>query len=492
LLVLWGVAAGLLHGAGVRAAQELGDGREALARAAAGVSNAVSKAASDPARPVVHFRPPAQWMNDPNGPIHHRGWYHMFYQHNPYGDGWGNMHWGHARSKDLVRWEHLPIALWPSKEAGEDHVFSGCTTLNGRGEPTIFYTSIGRGKPPEESAEQWMAVGTDDLLTWRKPASNPVLTEAIHGDRKVWDWRDPFVFRSGRRTFMVCGGNLDKRQRGGAIVALYEAQDPDLTRWTDRGILFRHPDPDVENIECPLFFPLNGSWVLIVSPHRRVEWFTGSFDPDAGTFQPRRRGLMDYGDAYYAPNCFEDETGRRLLFGWVKGFPEGRGWNGCLTLPRLLTLGGGGVLQQKPAAEIESLRDRRVKFGNRRVEGETVWPEVRGNALEIQAVLDRGEAASVGLRVLRSADGSRGVSVRWDGKRLDVGGGNMSLFGDLTGSRVELRVIVDRSVVEVYAAGQCLTRVVDFHPEDQGVSVLAEGPGARVSSLSAWSLKPVW
>src|SRR5947209_9707348 len=106
-----------------------------LEKADAAVKAAVPKAEADPTRPVYHFRAPAQWINDPNGPIQYKGVYHVFYQHNPYGDDWGNMHWGHARSKDLIHWEHLPIALGPSKDKGEDHVFSGCCTLNGDGRP---------------------------------------------------------------------------------------------------------------------------------------------------------------------------------------------------------------------------------------------------------------------------------------------------------------------------------------------------------------------
>src|SRR4051794_6151392 len=91
-----------------------GESNPAVRKAMEGVKEAVPLAERDASRPVYHFRPPAQWNNDPNGTIQYRGWYHMFYQHNPYGAGWGNMHWGHARSRDLVNWEHLPIALWPS------------------------------------------------------------------------------------------------------------------------------------------------------------------------------------------------------------------------------------------------------------------------------------------------------------------------------------------------------------------------------------------
>lgn len=474
------------------AAREFNDGREALARAMASVSNATARAQGDAARPVYHFRPPAYWMNDPNGPIQYRGWYHIFYQHNPYGDQWGHMHWGHARSRDLVHWEHLPIALWPSKEAGEEHVFSGCSTLNGRGEPLIFYTSIGRGQGADVHAEQWAALGSDDLATWRKHPENPILAEVLHGDRKVYDWRDPFVCKAGPRTFMVCGGNLNQGKGGEAVVNLYEAQNPELTRWSYRAVLFTHPDPAVKNIECPLFFPLDGRWVLIISPHRRVEWFTGDFDPESGKFTAKRRGLMDYSDHYYAPNCFKDDAGRNLLFGWVRGFPKGRGWNGCLTLPRRLSVDAGGVVNQQPAPETDLLRGERMRIRNRPLSSEPLVAEARGNTLEIEAILERGDATKVGLEVLRSEDGKRSARITWDGKQLEVAGTPMSLFGDLTGERVELRAFLDRSVIEVYAAGQSLTRVVPFESGDDRVAAFAEGQGARLTALTVWKLQPVW
>ena len=104
-----------------------------IIKAMRSVAAGAARAQADPARPIYHFLPPAYWMNDPNGPIYHDGWFHLFYQHNPYGDEWGHMHWGHARSRDLVRWEQLPIALAPSYEEGEEHVLSGCVALNGQG-----------------------------------------------------------------------------------------------------------------------------------------------------------------------------------------------------------------------------------------------------------------------------------------------------------------------------------------------------------------------
>ena len=169
------------------------------------VANATAKAATDPTRPVYHFHPPANWMNDPNGTIYHNGWYHLFYQHNPYGDEWGHMHWGHARSADLVKWEHLPIALWPSLETGEEHVFSGCAAVNSDGTPLLIYTSVKSGDHDNRIPnEQWAAIGDADWITWQKHPENPILSLETHGGPTFEkDWRDPFIFTEAGRTFLV-------------------------------------------------------------------------------------------------------------------------------------------------------------------------------------------------------------------------------------------------------------------------------------------------
>src|SRR5581483_6837180 len=193
---------GALAGAGVALqATSAANSRESdFAAAMQADISAIAVAASDPARPVYHFHPPANWNNDPNGTIYYRGRHHLFYQFNPYGSVWGHMHWGHARSRDLVNWDHLPIALGPSEEKGEKHIYSGAAILAADGKPRLIYTSIGDRDP-----EQWLASPLDDdLLMWKKSDRNPILTTAAHGKLKVEDWRDPFMFKQGGRTYMVC------------------------------------------------------------------------------------------------------------------------------------------------------------------------------------------------------------------------------------------------------------------------------------------------
>jgi beta-fructofuranosidase len=161
----------------------------------------IATAAADPERPIYHFHPPAYWNNDPNGTIFYNGWHHLFYQLNPAAARGGNQHWGHARSRDLVNWEHLPIALWPLTERGERAIFSGGATLASDGRPRVFYTSIGHPTP-----EQWIAVPDDDeLIRWDRPAANPVLTLDAHGALSVSQWRDPFCSEAAGPTWSAAG-----------------------------------------------------------------------------------------------------------------------------------------------------------------------------------------------------------------------------------------------------------------------------------------------
>lgn len=462
----------------------------AAARAARAVAAAVPQARRDHLRPGYHFRPPAQWMNDPNGTIYRDGWYHVFYQHNPYGDDWGTVHWGHTRSRDIVHWEHLPIALCPSEELGEAHCFSGCLTAAAGGVPMVLYTSIPH-EGREAAAEQWAALGDSELMTWQKHAANPILTQQAHGDLSVGDWRDPFVFGEAGRVFMVLGGKLPEERGGEAVVLLYEAANDALTCWQYRGVLFRHPVRELGSIECPNFLRLGDRFVLIVSPYGPVECFAGDFDIDRGAFTPDADGRIDHSDNFYATNVLFDEGGRCVLFGWVRGFPGSRGWNGCLSLPRILSTGPDGRLRQEPAPELQRLRDRAWRVGPLAVEDPQVpLPEAAGDMLEVQATLALGNARAVGLRLRRIDSGEMCAGATYDSTNLAVSGHHVPVDG---GERTSLHLFLDRSVLEVFADGrECVTRIVDPGKAGVKVEVFAEGGSARVETLEVWTLQSVW
>ncbi|HVJ83708.1 MAG TPA: glycoside hydrolase family 32 protein [Planctomycetia bacterium] len=453
-----------------------------LKKADASVAAAAKKATFDAQRPTYHVMPAANWLNDPNGPLFHDGVYHLFFQHNPYGDAWGHMHWAHVRSKDLVNWERLPIALWPSLKAGEEHVFSGSAGKLADGTPILFYTSIGKRLP-----EQWAAIPEDkDLLKWKKHPANPILTEKHHGATKVWEWSDPYFFRHEGKAYLVVGGNLNETKGGKGCVELYEAEDPSLAKWKHRGTLFVHPDKEAKNIECPIFFALGGKHVLLTSAYRTPEYFVGKFEPKAGKFLVESRGTVDPG-AFYAPSTLVEDDGRCVMWGWIRDFRNGMGWNGCLTLPRVLSLSPGGKLMQTPLPKLATLRDKSVGPTDMKVDAETPL-ELGGPGLEFSATIALKEARAAGVTLRRSGDGMRAVRIKWDGKELDVSGTKVPAAGPT----LDLRVYVDGMVTEVYAGGLAVSRVFDAKANDTGFAVWAEDGAANFDKATLWTLKSIW
>ena len=451
---------------------------------------ATPKAEADPERPVYHFRPPANWNNDPNGTIWYKGWHHLFYQHNPYDAKWGHMHWGHARSRDLVNWEHLPIALGPSLEKGEEHIYSGAAILASDGRPRLIYTSIGKRDP-----EQWLASPADDeLIAWEKYTGNPILNLKIHGNRKISDWRDPFMFREGGKTYMVCGGNTNgRKESGGGAVQLYESEKPDLTAWKYRGQIFEYRDREVVNIECPNLFKLGSKWVLLISPHKPCEYFIGNLDLERAKFSPETHGVLDPGSSY-ASNISYDEKGRCILWLWgrTETNPE-KGWNSCMAIPRILTIGNAGFLRQNPAPKFEALRGEPGITESTELAEKPValGSGISGDCLEIEAQLSASAAASVSLRVRCAADGAGGTEISFNSKDGVLTAGKVKkLLG--TGQPVRLRIFLDKRVMEIYAndGDAAIFTTVDAAVNDTTIVAFARGGAGRLESLKAWPLKP--
>ena len=466
----------------------------AIARAMASVAAATPRAQADPTRPIYHFCPPANWMNDPNGPIYHNGYYHLFYQHNPYGDDWGHIHWGHARSTDLVHWEHLPIALWPSKELGEEHSFSGCAGVDGAGRQILIFAMVGPGTHGERPAnEQWAAIGDPDWITWQKHPANPVLSLKTHGGPPFrGEWRDPFIFSEAGRTFLILGGDYDDV----AGIALYEATDQTLTNWRYHKLLYQQPRGERRFLECPNFFKVGEKWVLLHSPYNLIEYLVGDFDLPTLTFTPTAEGLLDPGFStvpnFYASNILYDAQGRCILLGWARGFAPGRGWNGCLALPRILTIGPDGHPEQSPLPQLQQLRDQRYRLADKTVDANGyLLAELGGDALEIQALLEPGDATVI-LRVRRSADGQRSVDITYDGAILNVAGTAIPLTLGLD-EPLKLQLFLDKTLLEVFVNGGriAVTRVIDAPVADVGVELVAQGGNASVIALEAWTMQAI-
>ena len=454
-------------------------------QAAAAVEAAMPLAACDPQRPVFHFRPLSQWMNDPNGTIFHQGYYHLFYQHNPYAATWGRLHWGHARSLDLVHWEHLPIALWPSHERQEEHCYSGCAYLDEQAGPMLFYTSIGHELP-----EQWAAVGDADLIVWNKHAANPILTMAAHQGVEVDEWRDPFVFQANGRTFMLLGGKI-----GTDPVALIYEKGADALAWMYQGVLFRHPDTSLQSLECPNFFNLQDRWVLLDSPFGPVDYFVGGFDLSTLTFTPENHGKVDWSPQFYATNLFSDDHERQIIVGWIRGFPIDKGWNGCLSLPRVLSIGNDGHLRQQPVPELQTLRGRHVQIAPREVrDANQRLSDVNVMQSEILAQFELQTARACGLKIGCAPDPRNEIVIRYDGAILHIGEGQIPL--NLAGKTdlLTLHIFLDRSVLEVFVNdGQwCFTQVISAPVDARSVDAFAEHGAVTLKQCDIWDMQAIW
>jgi len=466
-------------------------------KAWAAVEAAAAKAAKDPTRPVYHFRPPAQWMNDICGAVFHKGWYHIFYQLNPFSDGWGTetSSWGHARSKDLVRWEHLPIALLPMAKRGERRCNSGCVAKNGDGTPMIFYTFV--PKSPKATRlgkrEQWAAIATDDELRGWRRLKGPLMAAGAGGVPADVNggWSDPFVFASGGRTFVTfksCNG------------LVCEAQNKALTEWKCIGRM------DGVSGECPNFFRLGGRWVLLRSTYP-PSYRTGKFDPEKVAFvrAPGAGGTLDYvygpespgpnHRGFYGTNVLFDDRGRCVLFGWVSGFKSGRGWNGCMSLPRIVTVDKDDNLIQTPAPELAKLRGKPLTVKKMVVKDESrLIAGAAGDAIEIVAEFEAGAAEAFGLKLRCCDDGTKALVIRHDGKKLNVSGTDVPAALEGERKKLKLHVFLDKSVMEAFIGGgrYTVTRVNYPRQGDLKVAVFAEGGDATLKSMTLWPMKGIW
>jgi len=476
----------------------------AIAKAMRALEGGIPRARADARLPAYHFRPPARWMGDINGPIYHNGRYHIFYQHNPYDEKFGSVHWGHARSKDLVFWEHLPIALWPSKDEGEDHCYSGASVINGEGRPMIFYTSM-------PTFEQWAAVGDDDLIVWEKCPGNPVLPASVHSDIvRIGAWRDPFIFKHDGHTYLICGGWTGEKRGPGhsrGIVSLYRGRNAGLTEWEYVGPLYCHPhSPDNA---CPNFFQVGEKWALFMSRHdpHVVNYYVGAWDLETFRFHPESAGTMGYSEDMYATQGLYDAKGRLILWGTLHAYRTGKGWidwPGCLTLPRVVSLRPDGLLGFEPAPELRKLRGRRRREPGISLSSSShVMENTRGDLLEIAAEFEPKGARAFGMKVRRSDDGKRAIAIRYDEDGLEVNGirgifnekeKDVGPFKLLAGeTTLQLRVFLDKAVMEVYANGRaCFSRLLDSREEDLGVEVFAEEGAVRVKRFDAWEMGAIW
>ena len=485
----------------------------------------------EPYRPQFHFTPAKNWMNDPNGLVYYKGEYHLFYQYNPLGDEWGHMSWGHAVSRDLVHWRHLPVAL---REENGIMIFSGSAVVD-RQNSSGFCATTG---PDDRSClvaiytghtstrqTQNLAYSNDNGRTWTRYAANPVI------DLHRRDFRDPKVFwhEASRKWVMVAALPPEHQVR------LFGS--PDLRHWTALSTF--GPAGATGGVwECPDIFPLpvggepgQARWVLSVNVNpggvaggSADQYFVGQFD--GTTFvneNPAGQVLWaDYGKDFYASTSFSDlppADGRRIWMGWLDNWEYAAqvptsSWRGAQSIPRVLKLKRyreGLRLVQEPVRELQALRGRETILKDQGTGAANRWlesSEVRGDTLEIEAEIDPGHCAEFGLEV-RKGKGEEtviGINRRKSELFVDRTHSGTTAFNpefpgrhvaplDLTGGKnVKLHVFVDRSSVEVFANDGATVISDRIFPsrESQGLVFYSRDGEARIVELRIWSLRSAW
>ncbi|MFI3117073.1 glycoside hydrolase family 32 protein [Streptococcus suis] len=321
-------------------------------------------------RPERHFVPEIGWINDPNGFVYFKGEYHLFYQFNPYESVWGPMHWGHAKSKDLVNWEHLPVALAPDKDYDKDGCFSGSAIVK---DDTLWLMYTGHIVNEDGSVRQVqnMAYSTDGIH-FEKIAQNPVATEELLPEEVIVnDFRDPKIFEKDGRYYSVVA---TKHKDGVGCIVLLGSDD--LLDWQFESIFLKGQAHQGHVWECPDYFEVDGQEYLIVSPMRYQKedndfvninsniFVTGHVDWDKKVFEADSFKEIDHGHDFYAAQTTEGPEGERVMIAWMHTWGRplvtndlGHKWYGQMTLPRLLKQGENGLRQVLPASILNSFDD---------------------------------------------------------------------------------------------------------------------------------------
>lgn len=484
--------------------------RESVLKAMKALTELQANVDKDPHRLGFHFMAPAAWINDPNGMIHFEGEYHLFYQIHPYSADNGLKHWGHAKSKDLVRWEHLPIALAPSEPFEANGCFSG-SAVNDNGTFTILYT--GNVAPPNKKQVQCIATSKDGI-TFTKYAGNPILVD-FPEDGSV-DFRDPKVWKHDGIWYMALGSGKD----GVANALLYKS--PNLLEWEYVGVMARGEPGQGIFWNCPDFFELEGRDVMLASPGvtpkqrdiRTNFYRVGRLDYASGTFHSEQEGGVDLGPDFYAPQTLLDDKGRIVLIGWMDMWwnpmpTKAFGWTGAMTLPRVVKLRGDGKLAFEPVPELQELREEQASFGEIVIAPDTanVLGGVRGDCLEIDIRIDlkSSTAASFGLKLRRSDDGTEETVVKYDTERGDIlvdrtksgavdGGVHRFHAESSPDGTLRLHVFLDRSSLELYVNDGSAVASYRLYPNagSLGTELFVEEGQVELLSLDVWKVKSIW
>jgi beta-fructofuranosidase len=500
------------------------------------------KQAADRYRPLYHFVSPESTLNDPNGLSFWQGNWHMFYQAYPPEDK--RQHWGHAISKDLVHWQDLPYAIYPSPERA---VFSGSALVEENRVIAMYHGT---------EAGNMVAVSSDPLLlNWEKVTGNAVIPiRSKTGFPLPYSVFDPSLWKTNGIYYSLSAGRAPKGPGGKDVPVGYLFRSKDLANWEyvhefvedDRFTVIN------DDYACPYFWPIGDRYIMPFYSHMRGgQYLLGDYDTTRNKFVVTQGGKFNFGPSnpsgVHAPSAAPDGKGGVIvIFNMNAGKPTGE-WNMIMSLARRLTLIGKDEIGQEPAGDLESLRyDRQeVKQMVLPANKEVVLKNIRGNAMEINMEIDPKDVPMLELNVLRSPKKEEFTRIVFMEAR-GMGPGRGYRFGEVATLQTErrasasaprpftpqpreslitiessssslhpdvrprgpetasfmmkpdenlkLRIFIDKSIVEVFVNGkQCVAaRVYPSREDAVGVSIRSQGQDSELKSLEAWQMKNIY
>ena len=492
--------------------------------------------ASNAFRPLYHFVSPETTMNDPNGLSYWQGHWHLFYQAYPVESSnyppknstgeWGQAHWGHAVSSDLVHWRDMPYAIYPGTERQS---YSGGVVVD-RDRVVAFYPGIGSG--------QMVAVSQDPLLlNWDK--FGPVKTDM--GDSDIW--------KEGDTYFGLVSRWIDKYEPNPSIApeinrGVFKGGEPyglggwpkwalwaskDLLTWMPQGdfLLGNTPFTDkYDDAQCPTFQRIGDKHILLFFSHKNGgQYFLGDYDEVAHKFKPYDHGRFNHGQAapggVFSPSAADDGNGGVNAVFSIYDAKQGDQFE-VMSLPQRLTLGDDRRLRMQPVEAVKTLRGEHQHLEELRIPAnrELVLDKIQGNVMELNVEIDPGQSHLIRLNILRSPNSEEKTSIvfyNYDPKlsywlfdspdEVVLDAAQSSTLPDVwprspekatirrkDGEALKLRIFIDRSLVEVFVNERqyLAARVYPGRADSLGVSVSAQGHEALLKKLDAWQMKSIW
>lgn len=396
----------------------------------------------------VHFKAPNCWINDPNGFIWYKGYYHLFYQCFPYSTEWGRMHWGHAVSKDLINFEEKGIALFPSKTDDRSGCFSG-SAVEYDDKMYLYYTGVNYIEEDPENINHCLndnfisaqlMITSEDGMTFDnisdKKTIIPPIEEKNIGDKK--HTRDPKVWRGKDAWYMVLGSSVNNKGR----LIFYKSND--LKKWSYLNF------SEKENFgwmwECPDYFEVDGNGVIVFSPMGFINdgkkydsasvCMLSKFDEMSGTINlPYEYSFFDYGLDLYAPQSTTDKDGNRIVIAWVR-MPQAVNdkWNGMMCIPRIIEVKNNHIYF-RPHTNVKDAFTKKISS-----------PEKSGYM--VKTSLKNGESINIGGYIIKREDDK----IKTDRSDVFVKNGNYRLTAEtpVLKDGYNLEIYVDENLIEIF------------------------------------------